>query len=117
MGPGGSSGSPAPPKNKVEIFVNEDISPKESRIQQALKKLQRILAAADSSREYHRQRKAGTISVDWVPIAKVTAPEANLPVEVRWNMEAVTKFGVDKHAAMESFKADVPSTESVEWCL
>ena len=107
----------SPTKSEVEIFVNEDISPKEARVQQAVKKLHRILAAADQSREYHKQRRAGTISVNWVPIAKITAPESNIPVEVRWNMEAINKFNVDKEAVMASFKVDTPSTETVEWCL
>ena len=106
----------APTGGTVRIYVSVDKSPKQNNIEASGRRLHRAFQAAGLNQTIHLNRKEGSISVAWKPVAKVLVQSAD-EVSILWNALAVTELGIDKEAIMAGFADSSRSTAGAQWAL
>ena len=105
------------PLNKdIKIYVSEDKSMKTIKTETSAKRLMRAFKAVHPEKEVHLVRRTGTISVAWVPIARVDAANPD-DIRVMWNAAAVGEHSVNKNDIVMKFGTDAGASAQVNWTL
>lgn len=99
----------------VELFLSPDKSPKQLRTEQAGRKLLRAFRAVHPNRSVHLDKRAGTVSVDWVLCAKVVPNPEPGSTTVQWNVAALEQTGVSKCQIMSVFNSESGSAAGIQW--
>ena len=114
---------PSPGGELVEAYLDMDKSPQTKKQEAAARRLSRCFKEA-VDQPFHLNKKDSTISMEWMPIARIECPDAD-STKVFWNYAAVRKLEIKKtwmpetkKKIMELFDAngDGGST-STEWSL
>ena len=104
----------------AEVFTAPDKSPKTVRIEILSKRLKKIIdklhpALASKTR---CNRKDGTISVDWVSVARVVVASKDAPPKVVWNLAACAVHSIEPEAvriSFEEFSSSATSSAPITW--
>lgn len=115
--PDGSWREPAavsPTGVQVRLYISEDKSPKQNKIEACGRRLLRAVKRVGITQSIHLNRKEGSISVDWKPLAKVQV-HSKEEVSILWNALVVTELSIDKSAITTHFFEAGGSTAGVSW--
>ena len=106
-----------PTNSKIQIYLGEDKNSKQVAEEKALKRLMAAFKATNPAKTVFAVRKDETISMDWVPIAKVSSSNKETHT-ISWNATAVTSSGIDKLAITQKNDEAAPTAAAeVEWCF
>ena len=85
------------------MYINQDKSPKTSRIEAGLRKLQRSIQAISPGIGADIKVDKPRLCFQWkgANIASLQAPQPDLPVEIVWEPQLLARTGLDKAAVSE----------------
>eukprot|EP00973_Karenia_brevis_P061925 8613962-Karenia_brevis.AAC.1 len=87
----------------VDIFIGNDKSPKQRRVETSIKRLGRVFESVHPNLKVFVNRRKGTISHQWVDIAKIEAPRRNEDVQLLFQDAKMSEFGFEKEKVREKF--------------
>ena len=105
----------SPAGRKVDLFISPDKSPKQIKTEMEGKRLLQAFKSAHPDCNPHLARQDGVLSVSWIPIARISPQQEDLPTEVLWNMAAVRDQGIKRDEVMAAFRASIRTAANVEW--
>eukprot|EP00973_Karenia_brevis_P033789 4662120-Karenia_brevis.AAC.1 len=82
----------SPCGDKVDIFITNDKSPKQRRVETNAKRLGRVFESLYPDLKVFTNRKKGTISHQWVDIAKIEAPRREEDVKLSFQNSKMSEF-------------------------
>ena len=96
------------------MYLCGDKNDKRRKTEVHAKKLFRVLEAEYTGKEFHLQRRAGTVTIGWRPLAKldVEGPDS---FEILWDNASLGGHGIDKSVILEKFNAAAGSAAGVLW--
>ena len=110
-----------PTRTQCRIYINEDKSDKRTRTEMFTKRLERAFKTKHADKHVHARRyndkKEGTISVDWVPVAKLTVASKDDQPVLLWNAGAVAEMGIEKDTITTAFNSSTGSAAAVQWSV
>ena len=100
------------------MYVAMDKHGRQVLIERSVKNLRSALLEAYPAKRWAMQKKEGTTTLDWVPIARVR-PQEDAHVLVEWNGVQVAAAGVDKDEVIRIFRsiAKTPVASSICWSV
>ena len=106
----------SPTDATIRLYLSEDKSPKQIKLEAAGRKLLRAVCSSVPSQKPHLDKKQGSVSIAWKPVVKVVVrtPEQ---VDLLWNAAAVESLAIDKAAITAAFAQAAAATGSVQWEL
>ena len=89
----------------VEMFMGADKSAKTIRTEVCTKKLKQAVEALHPTLagRTHANRRDGRVSVDWVPLARITVPTKEATPVITWNHAVCALHGIETVAAKNKF--------------
>jgi len=106
-----------PAGGDIQIYISEDKSPKKIKEEVATRKPYKAFIANLPPTQVFTIKKENVVSVQWIPVAKVSATAPDRPVTVHWHAKAVRDLSIDKEAILKLFEYHMGSTTKVEWSL
>jgi hypothetical protein len=103
-----------PEKEEIELYLSGDKNNKRRKIEVLSKKLFRVLQAEHDDKEFHCQRRTGTITVGWRALAKLAVRGPD-DFDILWDNAALTAHGITKANILEKFNASAGSAAGVLW--
>ena len=94
----------SPAEGDVPLYVGMDKNGRQVLTERSVKNLRSSLLDAYPAKRWAMQKKEGTITLDWVPIARVK-PQEDAHVLVEWNGVQVAAAGVDKDEVIRIFRS------------
>ena len=77
----------------------------------------KLLKQLHPSHQWHAQRWAGTISIDWQPLLKLSVYD-EAPTDIAIKGEVLTKYALDKAATKKAFEENsTVATATIQWEL
>jgi hypothetical protein len=105
------------PTGDVRLYITEDKSSRQVRVEQAGKKLLGAIKQVHPAMPSMLLRREGAVAIAWKPICKVDFSSAEANAIILWNNTAATAAGIDRAQVIAAFEAANGSTASVQWSV
>ena len=100
---------------RIDIFLSPDKSPKQLRTELGGRRLFKAFKSAHPNKTVHLDKRAGMVSIDWHPCARVVPAQEQNSYTVQWNPTVVIRAQIDKEGIMSAFNANNGGTAGVQW--
>ena len=102
------------------VYISKDRSPKQEKTEVLTGAMARIIRGALGDRaenfEVFASKSAGTVNVDWVPVACIELP-TDKDVLLQWNIPELEKLGLDKSQLAQTFQDGGRKRANIPWSL
>jgi hypothetical protein len=105
------------PTGDVRLYIAEDKSMRQVRVEQAGKKLLGAIKQVHPGMPSMLLRREGAVAIAWKPICKVDFTGAEAPATILWNNTAAAAAGIDRTQVIQAFEAATGSTASIQWSV
>jgi hypothetical protein len=104
-----------PEGNPIELSLNRDKSPADSKKEVLSKKLGAIFAQMYPGLPISTNKRDGTISCRWVPVARIVVSGPS-EAKVQFVPRKVEEHSIDKVAVQNAFASAAGTVTEEEWC-
>ena len=105
----------SPLGRNIELYISPDKSPKQLRTEQGGRKLLKAFKAVHPNKSFHLDKRAGVVSVDWSPVAKVEPKIEVNQSTVHWIPGTIERANIDKEQVLGAFNAESGNTAGLQW--
>ncbi len=96
------------------VYIDFDKNGKQSKLEITTKRLHAALRGVHPQLAVFPLRRLGTISLDFISLARVTIPDRDT-YKVEWNLGLARDKKVDMEAVVRAMAADERERPAIEW--